>query len=291
MPQSHANRRAYLAAAAVILTLLGLIPAKYGAWMNSIGDKAFLLAGPVTAPIYRAVRWITPAPTAESEEITALRDEADRWKTLYLQAVRETDEAQRKLDALAKGAVLVPMPEAQLVRPVIGASAEPGGTIQVRAGARDGVEVNSVATTVGVQLVGRVIATASRICTVRLINDHATGRISGCVMISDSVRGSKCLLSPVTNGLLQGLVSLGAGDKPPGIGQLVRLVDDKWPQTSQMLVVGRIKWLETDSTGHCIITVEPTTDLQRLSEVVLRISRQDTEERGAPAGTSRDGTQ
>jgi cell shape-determining protein MreC len=281
MAAPHPNHRAYLAGTIAALVLLGLLPARYGRWMNAIGDKAFLLVGPVTAPVYKIVRWATPTAAPQSDEVAALQREVDRYKQLYLNTLREAEDDRRKYEALSKGAFYTPPPEAQLLRPVIGATAEPGGRITVRAGKRDGVEVNTVATTVGVQLVGRVIEVSSRICTVRLINDRATGGIKGRVMASDTVRGSPCLLYPVTDGQLQGYVSVEGPDQPPGIGQLVRLEDEKWPRTSQMLVIGSVTFVQRDPTGRPIITVRPTTDLERLAEVVLRISPQESDDRAA----------
>ena len=54
-------------------------------------------------------------------------------------------------------------------------------------------------------------------------------------------------------------------------------------------VIGRISRIQTEPTGHCIITVEPTTDLQRLSEVVLRISPPEIDDHTPQPPTSTDG--
>lgn len=288
MPPHPANRRAYLAASAVVLFFLALLPARFGSWMNAIGDKAFLLVGPVTAPIYRAVRWISPNAAVQSDEVAALKTEADKWRTLYLNDQVVIADLNRKLDALH--ANLIETPQAQLVRPVIGATAEPGGLIEIRAGSRDGVEVNSVVTTVGVQLVGRVVNVDRRLCHVRLINNRASGKTQGRVMVNDTTPGPQCLLYPLNNGLLQGFLSLSATDKLPGIGQLVRLDDDKWPRSAQMLVIGSVTHIDQDSTGRWYVTVEPTTDLERLSEVVLRIAPPEADDRGSRATPSTDGS-
>src|SRR5204863_1485684 len=152
----------------------------------------------------------------------------------------------------------------QLLRQVIGAGAEPFGQITVRAGKRDGVEMNTVATTVGVQPVGRVVRVSSRQCDIRLINEVSSSnvKLKGVIMLSDSARGPVCLLSAVTDGKLQGVVGAEAGDKAPAVGQIVRLVDDKWPRSAQMLVIGSIQRVEPDSTGRHITPLAPTGALE-----------------------------
>ena len=86
---------------------------------------------------------------------------------------------------------------------------------------------------------------------------------------------------------------LEANEKPPEVGQLVRVDDKSWPRNAQMaLVIGAIERPpEPDSVGWYIVTVKPTLDLERLSEVVLRISPEEPEDavRG-PSPKSGDST-
>jgi hypothetical protein len=102
----------------------------------------------------------------------------------------------------------------------------------------------------------------------------------GVVMVADDVKGPKSLLSPVEGGKLQGRVE--NSDVRPQVGQLVRLDDDGWPRSARMLVIGRIEAVQPDPVGWPIITVKPTVELLRLSEVELRIIPLDEDAGGKP---------
>jgi hypothetical protein len=112
-------------------------------------------------------------------------------------------------------------------------------------------------------------------------------------MTSDDVRGPEARnLHQVGGGLFQTRVRLQANERPPEIGQLVRLADKSWPRNAQMsLVIGAIERTpEPDSVGFYIVTVKPTLDLERLSEVVLRISPENEDAGPSPkSGGSTDG--
>lgn len=284
-------RRGALAATVVVLLVLSLVPARFGGWANGLGDNLRMLITPVSGPVYQVVRWFSPAEPAKSEAVTVLERDRDRWKGMYLNKLVEIEDLKRKLDQFGKGAMYSDLPLAQILRPVVGTSAEPGGQIIVRAGARDGVEVNSIATTEGVQIVGKVTAVGPRTSTVRLISEKSAGRIDGVIMTADEVRGPKALkLQPLGGGLFQTRVRVEAGEKPPEQGQLVRLDDKEWPKSAQMLVIGAIdRPPQADAVGWYIVSVRPTVDLERLSEVVLRISRSEDSQGAPPATGSTDG--
>lgn len=261
--------------AVIVLTALGLLPAPYGQWVDEVGGRVMLLIGPVTAPVYRFVRAITPEPGAPSEEVALLRNEIERWKALYHNAIHERDDWRQKFETLSRGSVFAEPPQAQILRPVIGGSSEPGRQIQVRAGGREGVEVNTVATTVGVQIVGRVVEVDPRLSWVRLITDRAAGPIGGVIMLDETTRGPICQLAPVRGGVLEGYVSGAAAQQPIAAGQIIRLSDERWPRSAQGLVVGVVTGVKKLATGHTVVTAEPTVDIERVAEVILRISPED----------------
>jgi hypothetical protein len=93
------------------------------------------------------------------------------------------------------------------------------------------------------------------------------------------------LLKPQGDGTLKGEVgtdagpSLGAGGTAnprlePKPGQTVRLADRTWPSAAQMLIVGTVTRVDPSPTQPLrkVITVEPTLRLDRVSEVVLRLT-------------------
>lgn len=98
-----------------------------------------------------------------------------------------------------------------------------------------------------------------------------------------------CQLEPIGNGTLRGPVfrpeapagSPEASAPEPAVGQTVRLDDDadRWPRHAQMLIIGRVERVDPnpDMPLRKIITVRPTLALDRVSEVVLRISEEPAE--------------
>jgi cell shape-determining protein MreC len=238
--------------------------------MQGLGNIAGMVVAPVSGPVLHAARWLAPGDGLRPDQRAAYENEIAQWKTLYQQELKREEDLRRQVEMLSRGSLPGELPLVQLIRQVVGATPDGSGQLMVRAGKKDGVEVNSVAATEGVQLVGRVSEIGSRTCWVRLLTDKATGAVRARIMVDDQTMGAKCSLSPVGGGLLQGRV---ANDGPaPKEGQLVRLDDEAWPRSSQMLVLGRIERVEPDPVGWKIITVKPTVDLQRVSEVVLRIT-------------------
>ena len=276
----------------VVLIVLILMPAKWLGWQRSLGHRAVMLVAPVTGPVHGSLRGLSPPAAPGGEALRAVEEERDRWRGLYYNAKNEADDLRAKLEQFGKGAMYADLPMEQILRRVIGTPAEPGGQLLIRAGHRDGVEVNSVATAEGVHLVGRVSSVGDRTCIVKLITDKSAGRIDGVIMTADGQRGPRAQkLAPVGGGLLQTRVRVETGEKMPEVGQLVRLDDKSWPRNAQMaLVIGAVERPpEPDSSGWYIVTVKPTIELERLSEVVLRITPEEGVEGAPKSGGSTDG--
>jgi hypothetical protein len=114
---------------------------------------------------------------------------------------------------------------------------------------------------------------------VRPITDSAAGGLMALVMTSDDLdSGVQCRLEPTGGGLLRGPVSwVDNTDRQTPVeitvGMVVRLRDDTWPRSAQMLVLGTVTALDPapDEPTRTIVTVTPTVPLQRVSEVVLRV--------------------
>ncbi|MEM7623130.1 MAG: hypothetical protein AAF235_07980 [Planctomycetota bacterium] len=102
-------------------------------------------------------------------------------------------------------------------------------------------------------------------------------------------RGIRCLLFPTEGGRLRGdaevLNPTAARPNPPvpEPGMLVRLLDASegaWPRTARWLVVGVVERVDRNPEQPLrpLITVRPTVQLRRLSEVVLRIPIEESAE-------------
>jgi hypothetical protein len=277
MAHAAPSKRGPLVATVVLLALCSVLPARFGAWANSLGFAAQLLIAPVTQPVSHITAWLTGSGRAgrEGPVVAQLERERDQFRTLWLQEQARGRDLERVITELQRGAGLNELPVRQLARPVIGGSSEGPGHLTVRSGSGEGVAVNAVATTAGVQVVGKVVAVGARTCQVRLITARSAGAIGGVVVQEDGSRGALLpSMRPIGEGKLQGLTMNPPAGRAPEvrIGQEVRLEDEQWPTSARMLLIGRVIDATTSSTGRQVVTVKPTAELERLSEVYLRLA-------------------
>jgi hypothetical protein len=282
--------RSWLTVAALLLLVTSLLPARFGEWVNGIGGLATRLIAPASHPITMLARWVVPAQRLRGDDpqMLTLEQRLEEFRTLWLREQEESARLRRVVAELQRGAMFTDLQLHQLLRPVVGGVSDGlGGVLLVRSGSSEGIERNAVATTAGVQLVGRVVDVDSHICKVRLINNQrARERIRGVIMTEAGGRGANCLLTPLKDGVLQGQVE--SSGTPPEVGQLVRLDDEEWPRHAQMLIIGRVESVEQGLHGWQFIKVRPTVDLDRVKEVVLRFTP-GSEFEGATAGVSGKG--
>lgn len=279
-----------------MLFLLAVIPMRYTRWTTGFADVALT----ISAPVSNAVRWVADPLTRPFRRSTdpalaeQYRQEAEVARQRALDLELKVRELERRVFELQRGIDLTPeLGVRQLVAPVIGRFTEASSAaLQVRAGSRRGVVENSVAVVEGLQLLGRVERVTSAWCVVRPITDGATGGLMALVMTDQSLEsGIECRLEPVGGGLLRGPAEWkpregGADPIEIAVGMTVRLRDETWPRSAQMLVVGTVTAVDPapDEPTRTIVTVAPTVPLQRVSEVVLRvpIDPRDAREEGTP---------
>ncbi|MFI4917595.1 MAG: rod shape-determining protein MreC [Phycisphaerales bacterium JB060] len=277
------SARTLLRASLVVLFLLAVVPMRFTRWTTGFADVAVT----VSAPVSNAVRWIAD-PLTRPFRRTADPALAEQYKR-ELEAARQRSldlelkvrELERLVYELQRGIDLTPeLGVRQVAAPVIGRFSESSSAaLQVRAGTGRGVVENSVAVVEGLQLLGRVERVTSAWCVVRPITDNAAGGIMALVMTSESLdSGIQCRLEPAGGGLLKGPAAWQPefeGEEPVEIvvGMTVRLRDETWPRSAQMLIVGEVVEVAPapDEPTRTVITVAPTVPLQRVSEVVLRV--------------------
>ena len=264
----------------MLLIVLSLAPARGLGWLDWFHRLMRTVVAPVAHPLTLVSDVVAPPEStgATDERIAQLEAELDRARLALRQARVTIDDLVSINQQLSQGQRHNPdAPVVQLPRPRIGNSGE---LLSIRAGTNDGVLVGTVVTTAGVQLVGRVEDVGPLECLVSPITARRAPKIQGVVLQNqDGTRTRACLLSPTGDGKLRGDVegpdeNLRAEDVIPiAIGMTVCLLDEEWPRNAQMLVIGTIERIEPadDDPLRRVITVEPTTDLQRVSEVVLRI--------------------
>lgn len=267
----------------VLLALLAVLPARWSAW---VGELSRLVSIP-TAPISRNVlslsrSVISPPEPPKAEELRLLEEQKQAFETLYL---RERDEITRLRDyirELQQGLALNPAAKVQqIIAPVIGTSADlASGMLSIRTGTTVTVDRTTVATTTGLQLVGKVTSSSGPSCWVLPITRKGAGKIQVAIMTGEGAPVIGSNLTPVGDGRLQGDVMRIAGGgggteqlPTPEVGQLARLVDQEWPESSRMLIVGRVESVlpSPENPLRPMVIVRPLVNIERVSEVVLRV--------------------
>ncbi|MFN0131336.1 MAG: hypothetical protein ACKVW3_02195 [Phycisphaerales bacterium] len=285
-------RRWLLPGSVAILVVLAMSPTR---WLGSIGglaDSLGLVVAPVKQPVARVVRWLRPPESARDDELVRrLQDDRDRFEALWLEERAENGRLRDQIRVLQQGVPYEGVVVRQVMASVIGPTADSGGgIIEVRAGRSAGIEPGAVATTTGAQFVGLVGKVGPRTSMILLITSKQSDRRStqggdragdkpderglrGRVMLEDSKPGSLCLLYAQGRGVLRGQVEHGGPE--PKVGQVVRVEDDQLPAAARLLVIGTIKAADRVA-GRYVITVAPTVELDRLSEVILRQAGDET---------------
>lgn len=278
--QTKPSRR-LLAGSILVLLVMGLLPIRLTAWAGWFGDLLTTLTAPVSDPAARISRWLSPAAprTAQPEQIRLLEREREELLRLYRLEREEVTRLRTLIADLQAGAALYPEAKVrQILAPVIASSSDRSSTvIRVRAGRSSGVDRGSVATTAGVQLVGRVQSVSERICDIVPITDAGAGPITGMILLDATSAGPTCLLKPTGTGTLSGPVEDMTGIAPRrGIepGMRILLQDPTWPRAAQMLLIGIVESAEPapNQPLRTVVTVRPTLRLDRVGEIVLRTS-------------------
>lgn len=290
MPSPRANLALAITAAAG----LALLPRPMLPLVSAFNTPATFLLAPVQAPVRALMVWLRgPKPGSVtaglSPELDRVLTDLDQAKFELAQSKVETERLRSLVVDLSRGVELNPsLAVTQIPASVIGFGSDlSGGLLTVRPNKMEGVEPNAVVVVRGVQLVGRVQKVDARTCTVLPITDPAFPKMvggergkgekfTGVVMLDDQKRGPKWKLDSIENGRLVGRVwyeQLAPGEERPTItnDMLVRLSDSSWPDSAQMLTIGRVVQVETGANERPIITVEPMQDISRASEVMVRV--------------------
>ncbi len=293
----ESTNKAVLVAALALLFLLTFMPASVLAWLSAPRSLISMVLSPISDPVKRIATWIAPAsPKPDDARLAHAEAEREAFRTLYLQAQAKIEQLNSQIQDLQKGAAVSDERFTPVHAAVIGnTSAAAGGAIQVRAGRNKHIEKNTVVTTNGDQLVGRVASVEPFACWVTLLTDKAIGPIDGVILSDDAkVLFNIRNLSPIRGErALQGQVqykTAAPGQPPlkneaPVIGAVVRLEDQSWPRTAQRLIVGKITKVNELPGGRTIVTVKPQVELERVGDVILFTNPQP--EAGGAGGANR----
>lgn len=279
MTRPNSRARHVLPVTIVALAALALaVPGAWQGWVTPVGTLVELLAAPLSGPVLRVRRWMAPVPRKVGDESTAaLEEQIAQMKTDLLAARSQRDEYA----TLLQQARVVPPGSLAAVEqfPTTVLAVSQGGTVTLRAGSADGVQVGDVATAGFLHLMGRVVEVSRKTCTVRLITSRGGPALDAVVVVNESGATLRARVTPGGDGTLAGEVEDKrdpGGAFEPKVGQEVRLSDPSgWPGHAQMLLIGTVEKVEPSAKQQLrkIVTVRPAlADMAHASQVVLRLS-------------------
>lgn len=270
--------------ALVLAGVLSLLPARWSGWVGELSRLVIIPTAPVSRNMLAMSRSVlSPPEPARAEELKLLEEQKQAFETLYLRERGETQRLRDVIRELQQGLALNPEARVrQVMAPVIGTSVDlSSGLLCVRKGPTLATDQTTVATTTGLQLVGRVTSSSGPSCWIIPITRRSAGKIQVAIMSDQGQAFLSSVLEPVGDGTLKGdVLRIGAGSPEatgalpvPVVGQIVRLDDTAWPDSSSMLIVGRVESVSTspDDPLRPVIVVRPTINIERLSEVLLRV--------------------
>jgi cell shape-determining protein MreC len=270
-----------MTAAILVLGALAVLPMRWTSWAGGLRAVPMLLIAPVSGLVSSLTGWMSPPDGADkTAEFRKLEDERNLFQAMYLQQREQVEALQKQLDEFR--AHEQPLGLRHLLARVIGSPSNPGsGVLIVKAGKRHGVEPRTVAVAGGSQVVGRVEEVSATTCSLVLLTTLSAGPVGGIVPAENTEDPALKMphLYPTKDGTLSGLVEYdrarpGKPQRELKIGDTVRLSDDTWPSSAQMLVLGTIVRIDptVESALRKRVTVLPTFRLDRVTEVTLRLA-------------------
>jgi len=279
MARRETDRHRALVLAIAAALLLSLAPTRWTRWVGWFHDPVAFLLTPISHPLMKSTRSFRPPQNDESTDDPQQRELQSRLDALRLELRRKErriEQLSRTIEQLQGGLAVTPTTPVRVLAAPVDVTAASSDladqTLRVAAGRHQGVAPGrTVAVARGVHLVGRVIDVGARSCWVLPVTSPKTGWIEARVMVGQSLQDSwMCQLRADGQGALLGDVQAEA----VGIeaGQIVRLDDETWPTAAQMLVLGRVQPVPKKENGRIQIAVQPQIDVDRVSQVVLRIT-------------------
>ncbi len=272
----------------VVTAALALLPAGWRlSWSRDLAEivrfpmRPFTHAGTTLAgwlrPPPATIEGVSPEGRAIIEQLTRDRDEAQRlYHAEHLKVVKLREQiAQLQRIPVENRSVASRLVIAYVTMRSPGAALGPV-ELTLEAGAPRTVPAGTIAVHGGVHLLGRTVgpAEAGR-CSLLPIANDATGPLRTAVfprhdIEADLEEAARLHLLPTGGGTFTGEVPR---DEPIAEGDVVRLADDAWPATAQMMVLGTVTDVRVDDNEPLrhLVTVEPDFVVRDVAEVTLVI--------------------
>lgn len=293
-----------LACSVVVLIILSLAPVSLTRWVGALHNPVLTVIAPLQQTVRSVMVWFRPPlGVSDNPELEQLRAYAAELNAMYLRTKLEADDLRTRIREISRAMDLNPQLAVRtIMAPIIGAGADlSGGLVTVKAGAREGVEVGNVVAIRGIYLFGRVKRVSDRTSEVLPITylpkKRDPEKLGAAIMLDEQRIGPRCDLAPTGDGLLSGKVQDDVDPNSPQQttpvpGMLVRLIDDAWPASAKMLIIGQVDRIEPapDQPLRKIVFVRPVYNIDRWSEVMIRIPENSTltpSAAPAPAGSKK----
>lgn len=288
-----------LAGSVLVLTIISLAPVSWTGWVGALHNPVLTAIAPLQQAVRSLAVWVRGPSfgVSDNKELESLRMYAAELNAMYLRSKKEADDLRVLIREISRGIDLNPQLAVRtIVAPIIGAGADlSGGLITVKAGRREGVEVGNVVAIRGIYLFGRVKRVDERTSEVLPITylprKREAEKIGAVIMLDEQRIGPRCDLAPTGDGMLSGKLQdevdpNSPQQTTPTPGMLVRLVDDTWPQSAKMLVIGQVDRIEPapDQPLRKIVHVRLVYNIDRWSEVMIRIPESSAMGTGAAGG-------
>lgn len=298
MPRRSQSNPLPLLVATLAIILLALLPLRVTGWLSVFRGPLMTIIAPIAAPLSAIATWLRDdtedrPSVATLSTLEAANAERDRLARLYLQSIARIDELEALLEDLQRVTARRSAAVQQLEARRVGVNL-PAGTVDYDRGSLHGVTNAAVALSRrGEQLVGQITRLTPTVATVHLITDNRPDAplMVGVIVPADE-RGeqfpqsadalnalNRCQLRPQGDGtLVDPQFGVGPNEQSPvAVGDFVRLLDESWPSSAQMAVLGRVIAIEpTEQPLFRILRVAPITDIQRLRSVILLVPIDDT---------------
>lgn len=278
------NPKAMLTGMTVLCVASSIVPASWTQLLGSLHRPLLTLVSPIESPVHWAVAKLRGPERVESSdpEVRQLQQNYDDAVQQLLQSRRQIDDLRRTIRELSRGAELAPDVRVRQIPgvPVIGPGGDIGALVSIKAGRREGVAEGAVVVLGGVHLVGRVRTIAELRSSVQPMTDKSIGLIDAVVTSDDLRFVAECQLESDGRGGFVGKVKesaeAGSAASPADLiapGMWVRLKDNMWPSSAQMLVIGRVERVSTSAemARRKIVVVKPEYTLARAAEVLVRV--------------------
>lgn len=297
MPRRSQSNPLLLFVATIAFVLFALLPLRFTGWVSVFRGPLMTVVAPIASPLSAIAVWLrddsSERPSTHTQTtLEAANAERDRLARLYLQSLSRIDELEALLEDLQRVTARRSAAVQQLEARRVGINLSTG-TVDYDRGAVHGVTTAAVALSRrGEQLVGQITRLSPSVCTAHLITDNRRDAplMVGVIIPADE-RGEqlpadaealqalkRCQLRPQGDGtLVDPQFGIGPEERSPvAVGDYVRLLDESWPSSAQMAVLGRVIAIEpTEQPLFRVLRVAPIADIQRLRSVILLVPLDD----------------